>query len=248
MRILTCGAEALLIEVADLSEAEGLYAQLRRDTPRGVTELVPAARTVLILFDRDLTDASRLRAQLRISSARRPAGGAPSPPPAAGPSGRDASAADGIDSRGTEAVGGAAPTDEPESTPSVTVSVRYDGPDLEEVARLTGLAPAQIVERHTRGSHHVAFCGFAPGFAYIAGLDAGLRVPRRATPRTRVPAGAVAIADGFTGVYPRASPGGWHLIGHTDLVVFDLGRDPPALLAPGVRVRFVAVGSAREPM
>ncbi|CAO5189049.1 antagonist of KipI [Frankia sp. AiPs1] len=92
----------------------------------------------------------------------------------------------------------------------------------------------------------MAFCGFAPGFAYISGLDPALRLPRRDSPRTRVPLGSVALADQFTGVYPRASPGGWHLIGRTALPVFDLGRDPPALLAPGTPVRFAAV-DARTP-
>ncbi len=98
-----------------------------------------------------------------------------------------------------------------------------------------------MVAAHTGTAWTAAFSGFAPGFAYLTGGDPRLSVPRRAEPRTRVPAGAVALAGGFSGVYPRASPGGWQLLGRTDLAVWDLARDPPALLRPGVRVRFTAV-------
>ncbi|NYG54750.1 carboxyltransferase domain-containing protein [Nocardioides perillae] len=123
----------------------------------------------------------------------------------------------------------------------VEVPVRYDGADLEEVGALTGLGARGVVEAHTAAEWTVAFCGFAPGFGYCVGGDDRLHVPRRRDPRTSVPAGSVALAGGFTGVYPRASPGGWQLLGRTDLPVWDLDRDPPALLAPGVRVRFVEV-------
>ncbi len=124
----------------------------------------------------------------------------------------------------------------------VEVPVRYDGEDLEEVAGLTGLPVREVVRRHAGGTYTCAFCGFAPGFAYLAGLDARLHVPRLPTPRTRVPAGAVAIAAEFTAVYPRESPGGWRILGHTGSRLWDLERDPPALLAPGTRVRFVEAG------
>ncbi len=260
MRILPCGDEALLVEVANLREAEDLYGRLRRDPPPGVTDLVPAARTVLIAFDPAATGPARLRALLhRLSPAPAdrepqpvgaPAPDAPAPDaPAPDAPGRDTPAAscavvaggDGRDPAAANPIGTAAA----DSPATVTIPVRYDGPDLDDLARLTGLTPAQIIGRHLQGQHRVAFCGFAPGFAYIAGLDPGLRVPRRDSPRTRVPAGAVAIADEFSGVYPRASPGGWHLIGQTDLAVFDLTRDPPALLVPGTPVRFVAVGVAQ---
>jgi 5-oxoprolinase (ATP-hydrolysing) subunit B len=95
----------------------------------------------------------------------------------------------------------------------VEVPVPYDGEDLDDVAQLTGMSPREVVARHCAGEHIVAFCGFSPGFAYITGLDPALRVPRRPSPRTKVPAGAIALADQFTGVYPRTSPGGWRIIG-----------------------------------
>ena len=116
----------------------------------------------------------------------------------------------------------------------------YSGEDLVAVAKLAGLEPAEVVRRHTAVTYEVAFLGFAPGFAYLTGLDAALRLPRRTEPRTRVPAGSVAIADGFTGVYPKASPGGWHILGYCGAPLFDPARVEPALLAPGDRVRFKA--------
>ncbi|MFI8516113.1 allophanate hydrolase subunit 1 [Streptomyces sp. NPDC085460] len=121
----------------------------------------------------------------------------------------------------------------------VEVPVRYDGPDLAEVAARWGVPPAEAVRIHSSAEFRVAFCGFAPGFGYLTGLGARYEVPRRATPRTAVPAGAVALAGPYTGVYPRSSPGGWQLIGTTDVVLWDTGREPAALLSPGTRVRFV---------
>ncbi|GAA1752705.1 allophanate hydrolase subunit 1 [Aeromicrobium alkaliterrae] len=123
----------------------------------------------------------------------------------------------------------------------VVVPVTYDGPDLAEVARLTGLTPDQVVQAHTGTPWTVAFTGFAPGFAYLTGGDPRLQVPRRDTPRARVPVGAVALAGPYSGVYPRESPGGWQLLGRTDVPLWDLDRDPPALLLPGAQVRFEAV-------
>lgn len=124
----------------------------------------------------------------------------------------------------------------------VEIDVVYDGPDLEEVARLSGLTPDEVVAAHTAAPLRVGFGGFAPGFAYLIGGDERLNVPRRAEPRTRVPVGAVGLAGEFSGIYPRESPGGWQLIGHTDAVLWDLDRDPPALLTPGATVRFRAIG------
>lgn len=121
----------------------------------------------------------------------------------------------------------------------VELPVTYDGPDLESVARQTGLAVVEVVERHRGCEFVVAFCGFAPGFAYLSGLPEELHVPRLEEPRATVPPGSVGLAGAFTGVYPRASPGGWQLIARTDERLWDVDRDPPALLAPGTRVRFV---------
>jgi 5-oxoprolinase (ATP-hydrolysing) subunit B len=122
----------------------------------------------------------------------------------------------------------------------VDVPVVYDGDDLDDVASACGLAPDQVIERHRAAAYRCAFVGFAPGFAYLSGLHPSLHLPRRATPRTRVPAGAVAIAAGYSAVYPSESPGGWHLIGRTNAVMWDAGRDPPAAIRPGATVRFVA--------
>lgn len=130
----------------------------------------------------------------------------------------------------------------PAGGPAVEVPTVYDGPDLVGVARLWGMTTAEVVATHTALEHEVAFCGFSPGFAYCAGLPDRLAVPRRADPRPRVPAGSVAVADRWTGVYPTASPGGWQLLGRTELVLWDVAREQPATLAPGTRVRFVAVG------
>jgi KipI family sensor histidine kinase inhibitor len=134
---------------------------------------------------------------------------------------------------------GLAAADAAPTGPVVEIPVAYDGPDLAAVAELTGLGEAEVVRRHAAADYTVAFCGFAPGFGYLTGLPAELQVPRRATPRTAVDAGAVGIAGEFAGVYPRRSPGGWQLLGRTDAVLWDTGRDPPALLTPGTRVRFV---------
>jgi KipI family sensor histidine kinase inhibitor len=122
----------------------------------------------------------------------------------------------------------------------LTIPVRYDGVDLDEVADLTGLDVREVVRRHLAGNYVVAYLGFAPGFGYLDGLDPALHVPRLASPRTRVEAGAVAIAGGRACVYPRASPGGWRVLGHTDVVLFDPAADPPTPLRAGRRIRFVA--------
>jgi KipI family sensor histidine kinase inhibitor len=127
---------------------------------------------------------------------------------------------------------------------TVEIPVVYDGEDLAEVARLAGMREAEVIERHTSADYLIAFLGFTPGFPYLVGLDPALHVARRASPRTTVPAGAVGLAGGQTGIYPRPSPGGWQLLGHTDAVLFDPERDPPALLAPGGRLRFVPTDAA----
>jgi KipI family sensor histidine kinase inhibitor len=124
----------------------------------------------------------------------------------------------------------------------LAIAVTYDGPDLHDVAAACAISPEEVVRRHGQAEYTAAFIGFAPGFAYLIGGDPQLRPPRRDQPRERVPAGSVAIAGEYAAVYPRASPGGWQLIGRTDVVMFDPGRDPPALAAPGTKVRFADAG------
>ena len=122
-----------------------------------------------------------------------------------------------------------------------TIPVRYDGPDLADVAERTGLSTDEVVARHAARAYRVYLLGFVPGFAYLGELDPALVLPRRASPRQRVPAGSVAIAGAQTAVYPLDTPGGWHLIGHTDLALFDPSREPAALLGVGDTVRFEPV-------
>jgi KipI family sensor histidine kinase inhibitor len=123
----------------------------------------------------------------------------------------------------------------------VEIPTVYDGPDLNDVAEFWCTDRAGVVAVHTSTEFEVAFCGFTPGFAYLGGLSERYHVPRRSVPRQRVPAGTVALAGAFGGVYPAASPGGWQCLGRTAIRLFDLDVDPPALLTPGVRVRFTAV-------
>lgn len=136
------------------------------------------------------------------------------------------------------------PVDSAVAAPAeVTVPVVYDGADLADVAAEADLSVEALIFLHSAGSYVSAFCGFAPGFAYLSGLDPALHVARRSSPRTRIPAGSVAIAGEYSAVYPSASPGGWRLLGRTDVPVWDVERDPPNLLPPGTRVRFEAVRS-----
>ena len=136
--------------------------------------------------------------------------------------------------------------DVPTGDQVIEIPVHYDGPDLAEVAELSGLSVQDVIAAHTGTDWRVAFCGFAPGFAYLGWGDPQLAVPRRREPRTSVPAGSVALAGEFSAIYPRSSPGGWQLIGHTETVVFDIAREPPALLQPGAAVRFVEVSGAGD--
>ncbi|WP_329054687.1 allophanate hydrolase subunit 1 [Streptomyces violaceus] len=127
----------------------------------------------------------------------------------------------------------------PRAREVVEIPLRYDGPDLADVAAHWGVPEREVARIHAETEFRVAFCGFAPGFGYLTGLPPRYDVPRRATPRTAVPAGSVALAGPYTGVYPRSSPGGWQLIGTTDIVLWDHARVPASLLSPGARVRFV---------
>jgi KipI family sensor histidine kinase inhibitor len=200
MRLLPSGTTALLVELDDLQEVLGLYAALVEDLPPGVVDVVPAARTVLVVTDPALTSLSAVATAVRRTTPRH------------------------------EALG---------SGELVEIPVTYDGADLEEAARLLGCEAAELVRRHTAAEWSVAFCGFAPGFGYLTSRTWHEEVPRRSSPRKSVPTGSVALAGGFSGVYPRESPGGWQLVGRTELEMFDPSRDPAALLRPGTRVRFV---------
>ncbi|MFZ2504202.1 MAG: carboxyltransferase domain-containing protein [Nocardioides sp.] len=223
----SAGPRALLIELP-LTEpgpaaaaAQQLAAWLRGHNL--AAEVIPAARTVLC---DGIDDLAALLAALRQLPSDR--AGTYSGAPAAN-------------------VASFAPGSLPPegSSDVVVVPVTYDGADLARVAEHWRVDPAEVVRRHTGVEFVVAFCGFAPGFAYLAGLPDEWAVPRLGDPRARVPRGAVAIADRWCAVYPRSSPGGWLILGHTELEVFDPERQPPALLSPGARVRFVAVGGAR---
>lgn len=131
-------------------------------------------------------------------------------------------------------------------TGEVLIPVLYDGPDFDDVCRLTGLRRAEVIARHTGNLWRAAFIGFAPGFAYLTGGDHGLTVARRDESRTVVPAGSVALAGEYTAVYPSASPGGWQLIGQTEVSTWDVERDPPSLIRPGDLVRFVDIERAEQ--
>jgi KipI family sensor histidine kinase inhibitor len=149
---------------------------------------------------------------------------------------------DGLDDPGTAAAaisGWTLPPPAGRDGPLVEIPCRYDGQDLLSVARCWGVRAEDIGALHSSREHRVAFCGFSPGFAYLVGVGDLPEVPRLATPRPVVEAGSVALAGGYTGIYPRPSPGGWQIIGHTDVVCWDPERTPPALLAPGTWVRFV---------
>ena len=145
---------------------------------------------------------------------------------------------------------GAGGTDAPTPTRLRLVPTVYGGehgPDLAPVARRLGLSPEDVVRLHTAAEQRVYMLGFSPGFPYLGDLPAALALPRRATPRERVPVGSVAIAGRQTGIYTHATPGGWHLLGRTPLRLFDPLRDPPTYLAPGDRVRFVPIPAEEWP-
>lgn len=136
-------------------------------------------------------------------------------------------------------------SDESEAGARIEIPVYYHGEDLDAVAEMLGIAPSEVIRRHCERDYRVAFCGFAPGFAYLSG-GADFEVPRRETPRTRIPEGAVALAGNFSGVYPTDSPGGWQLIGVTPKRMWDINREPAALLQPGMRVRFTPLKAPFE--
>jgi KipI family sensor histidine kinase inhibitor len=199
MRLLPSGTTALLVELDDLDQVLGLYATLEHDLPKGVVDVVPAARTLLVVTDPRVASLSSV----------------------------------------ANAVQGATPREGGlDSSDLVEVPVTYDGEDLEEAAHLLDCDAGELVRRHTAEEWTVAFCGFMPGFGYLVSKGWQVQVPRRSSPRKKVPSGSVALAGEFSGVYPRESPGGWQLIGRSSLAMFEPSRDPAALLRPGTRVRF----------
>ncbi|MEU7763724.1 allophanate hydrolase subunit 1 [Nocardia sp. NPDC049190] len=211
--IRAAGDRALLVTPDRRGSAAELAAALRDRPVAGVQDVLPAAETVLLILDspRDGEVVRRALATLLVSVRN---------------------AESDIVSRGT------LPDDASAADP-VEIPVRYDGADLDDVARLLELATADVIAAHTGTVWRCAFVGFAPGFGYLESPDSGLAVPRRAQARTAIPAGAVALADCYSAVYPRSTPGGWQLIGTTDLRMWDVERDPPALIRAGGAVRFV---------
>ncbi|UHJ65823.1 5-oxoprolinase/urea amidolyase family protein [Melaminivora jejuensis] len=206
MRFLPAGDGAVLLELPDLAHTLALHRALSAQPLPGVCEVVPAARTLLVYYDRQaLVALPELMAALRTRAAQVAAGGQAY----AGAPGR-----------------------------LVEIPVRYDGADLPEVAELLGISVAEVMERHTAQPWQAAFAGFAPGFVYLTGGHPCFQLPRRASPRVRVPAGSVALAGDFSAVYPGASPGGWQLIGVTEVPMWDLQRAEPAYVQPGFRVQF----------
>jgi KipI family sensor histidine kinase inhibitor len=200
MRLLPYGDAAVLAEVADLDAALSLYAALRADPAHGVTDVVPAARTVLVRLDPARTTARDVARWLRSVPPQRPTG----------------------------------LVDE-----QVEIPVVYDGQDLDEIAAAAGWSRRDLVSAHCGQPWRVGFVGFAPGFAYLIPSHDWPALPRRPEPRAAVPAGSVGVADRYTGIYPRRSPGGWSILGRTTATLWDPGTDPPALLRPGGTVTFV---------
>ena len=181
----------------------------------GVIEVVPACAALTVFFDPLAVPGPVLREQLRELAAAAPPSRCPDP--------------EGL-------------ADLPDHSLLITIPVVYDGPDLATVLEQTGLSLESVVRMHTEREYLVYMLGFVPGFAYLGDLHPALVLPRRASPRTRVPAGSVAMAGAQTAVYPLSTPGGWHMIGSTPFRLFDHKRNPPSLLSPGNRVRFEPIG------
>ncbi|MVU79882.1 carboxyltransferase domain-containing protein [Nocardia sp. ET3-3] len=227
--VRAAGDRALLV----IPPLQAMVAELvlaLRARPDGVLDVLPAAETVLVTLTSPAA-AERVRKQLRALLAR-----------------LDARERVGAGDRGRL---GVRPDRAPDGPPGadrsgepLVVPVRYDGADLAEVARVLGLTEAEVIAQHTDTVWRCAFVGFAPGFGYLESPDGRLSVPRRTQSRTAIPPGAVALAGGYSAVYPRSSPGGWQLIGTTDLSMWQVDRDPPALVRAGGRIRFVNVGTS----
>lgn len=215
------GESALLVEFADSAQTLQGYRMLRaaaegNPARPNLLELVPAARTVLVAIDSRRVGLAATEAWVRSTIA-------------ASSAVSTATTASGTDAR--------RPHDD-----AVELAVHYDGPDLGAVSELLGVSVDDVIDLHTGGEWTSAFIGFAPGFAYLTASDSRLDVSRRSTPRAAVPAGSVALAAGYCGVYPGRSPGGWQIIGHTDATLWNPEAAQPARLAPGTEVRFVRAG------
>ena len=237
----TLGQHALLLRLGDAVDLDtsarvhALVARLEAERPRAVREIVPAYAAVAVEFGAG-SDAARVREELRAWLAEAAATLPVHQVEAAGDV-RAAGAVDvGVDADAAVGIGFGA-----DATTAVIIPVRYDGPDLDPVARHAGMTVGEAVRRHSAPLYTVAMLGFAPGFPYLLGMDPVLAMPRLDTPRSQVPAGSVGIAEAQTGIYPQTGPGGWRLLGHTDLRLFAADADPPALLRAGMRVRFCAL-------
>ncbi|WP_462418420.1 5-oxoprolinase subunit B family protein [Kytococcus sp. Marseille-QA3725] len=239
MRLLPSGTRALLLELDDLDTVRAWHTELARRARSGaltgVADVVPAARTVLVVAQHEEALPGLRTAVQGLLEAGAPAG-------ASGANGTTATGAGAGAGAGTRGTTGAGTTTSAGTDDGVvTVPVVYDGEDLTDAAAALGIEPDELVRRHTSEEWTVAFAGFAPGFGYCVGREFAWDVPRRAEPRTRVPSGSVALAGEFTAVYPQDSPGGWQLIGRTDMTLFDPAATPPAPMRAGVRVRFEEV-------
>lgn len=227
VRLLPSGRSALLVECGALADVIALHDVLAPTAPDGVVELVPAARTLLVAIDPARLPLESAANWVRgaAAAAGTPSGGAAAaasvPASAASPTGADPVA--GVD--------------------AVVIEVEYHGDDLDDTARVLGVSVEHLVARHVATTWRVAFIGFAPGFGYLVAEDWPFDVPRLDVPRTTVPPGAVGLAGGFSGAYPRSSPGGWRLIGRTDVALWDPHAESPALLVPGRAVRFREAGA-----
>ncbi|TDB91092.1 allophanate hydrolase subunit 1 [Actinomadura sp. KC216] len=194
------GDRAVLLDLDGPESVRRIHADLTRHPVEGIADVVPGARTLLLIAEQGRSRALTTAVQ----RARKPM----------------STVATQLTER------------------TVRLPVRYDGADLAEVAARCGMSIEEVIARHSRRTYTTAFLGLVPGFAYLTGLDPALHLPRRDSPRTRVPAGSLAMASEYTGVYPSSSPGGWHLLGTTDSALWDVERRPPALLTPGTTVQF----------
>jgi KipI family sensor histidine kinase inhibitor len=237
--VRAAGDAALLVEAgAEPGAAARLRAVILGQNFPGIADVIPGAETVLVILEPGGLKLRGLAGRLRalVAGGVDDAGGVDE-------------AAGASSAGGTADAGGAARAGEVWGAEGgvIEIPVVYDGPDLDEVAGLTGLSREQVIERHAAAGYLVGWLGFSPGFGYLTGLDPELHVPRRDSPRTSVPAGSVAIAGPLAAVYPSASPGGWRLLGRTAAQLWDAHREPPAVLAPGQRVRFRPVDELGDP-